>query len=188
MRATEPAERVLQVEDLRLRPWTARRRRRGDQRFRRPVDPALRGQPVRHRGRCHAVRDHPLGVLGAGHRSSLGDHGGRDRDSARTRGTARDGRPPAAGDDRLLVAAESPRPWCHGACDRAGVVVRVRDVGPPSHRVGACRGERGLMPGRRVRAGYVYEGTLRQAMRYPVDGRWSDEHLHARLATDGQSP
>lgn len=33
-----------------------------------------------------------------------------------------------------------------------------------------------------VRAGYAYEGTLRQAMRYPVDGRWSDEHLHARLA------
>jgi RimJ/RimL family protein N-acetyltransferase len=34
------------------------------------------------------------------------------------------------------------------------------------------------------RAGYAYEGTLRQSMRYPVDGRWSDEHLHARLATD----
>ena len=34
------------------------------------------------------------------------------------------------------------------------------------------------------RAGYPYEGTLRQAMRYPVDGRWSDEHLHARLASD----
>ena len=34
------------------------------------------------------------------------------------------------------------------------------------------------------RAGYPYEGTLRQAMRYPVDGRWSDEHLHARLADD----
>jgi len=35
-----------------------------------------------------------------------------------------------------------------------------------------------------VRAGYSYEGTLRHAMRYPVDGRWSDEHLHARLTTD----
>ncbi len=34
------------------------------------------------------------------------------------------------------------------------------------------------------RAGYPYEGTLRHAMRYPVDGRWSDEHLHARLVTD----
>lgn len=34
------------------------------------------------------------------------------------------------------------------------------------------------------RAGYPYEGTLRDAMCYPVDGRWSDEHLHARLATD----
>jgi [ribosomal protein S5]-alanine N-acetyltransferase len=34
------------------------------------------------------------------------------------------------------------------------------------------------------RAGFSYEGTLREAMRYPVDGRWSDEHLHARLSTD----
>ena len=34
------------------------------------------------------------------------------------------------------------------------------------------------------RAGYRYEGTLREGMRYPVDGRWSDEHLHARLRTD----
>jgi len=34
------------------------------------------------------------------------------------------------------------------------------------------------------RAGYVAEGVMRQAMRYPVDGRWSDEHLHARLAGD----
>ena len=34
------------------------------------------------------------------------------------------------------------------------------------------------------RAGYRAEGVMRSAMRYPVDGRWSDEHLHARLATD----
>jgi ribosomal-protein-alanine N-acetyltransferase len=34
------------------------------------------------------------------------------------------------------------------------------------------------------RCGYRYEGLLRQAMQYPVDGRWSDEHLHARLAGD----
>lgn len=34
------------------------------------------------------------------------------------------------------------------------------------------------------RCGYVQEGVLRQAMRYPVDGRWSDEHLHSRLSTD----
>jgi [ribosomal protein S5]-alanine N-acetyltransferase len=34
------------------------------------------------------------------------------------------------------------------------------------------------------RCGYRLEGTLRDAMRYPVDGRWSDEHLHARLSTD----
>ncbi|WP_088283285.1 GNAT family N-acetyltransferase [Kineosporia sp. A_224] len=34
------------------------------------------------------------------------------------------------------------------------------------------------------RAGYRAEGVLRDGMRYPVDDRWSDEHLHARLVTD----
>jgi [ribosomal protein S5]-alanine N-acetyltransferase len=34
------------------------------------------------------------------------------------------------------------------------------------------------------RCGYRFEGILRGAMRYPDDGRWSDEHLHARLAED----
>jgi RimJ/RimL family protein N-acetyltransferase len=34
------------------------------------------------------------------------------------------------------------------------------------------------------RAGYLAEGVMRAAMRYPADGRWSDEHLHARLVTD----
>lgn len=33
------------------------------------------------------------------------------------------------------------------------------------------------------RAGFAYEGTLRDAMRY-TGGRWSTEHLHARLVTD----
>jgi ribosomal-protein-alanine N-acetyltransferase len=34
------------------------------------------------------------------------------------------------------------------------------------------------------RSGYRQEGVMRSAMRYPVDGRRSDEHLHARLVTD----
>ena len=34
------------------------------------------------------------------------------------------------------------------------------------------------------RCGYPMEGVMRDAMRYPDDGRWSDEHLHARLASD----
>lgn len=34
------------------------------------------------------------------------------------------------------------------------------------------------------RCGYLPEGVMRQAMYYPADGRWSDEHLHARLAAD----
>jgi ribosomal-protein-alanine N-acetyltransferase len=34
------------------------------------------------------------------------------------------------------------------------------------------------------RCGYLPEGVMRAAMRYPVDDRLSDEHLHARLATD----
>ncbi|HET9658557.1 MAG TPA: GNAT family N-acetyltransferase [Kineosporiaceae bacterium] len=37
------------------------------------------------------------------------------------------------------------------------------------------------------RCGYRLEGTMRGAMRYPSDGRWSDEHLHARLAGDPRS-
>jgi ribosomal-protein-alanine N-acetyltransferase len=38
------------------------------------------------------------------------------------------------------------------------------------------------------RCGYRLEGTMRDAMRYPSDGRWSDEHLHARLAADREPP
>lgn len=38
------------------------------------------------------------------------------------------------------------------------------------------------------RAGYRQEGVMRSAMRYPVDGRRSDEHLHARLVTDPAPP
>ncbi|MDQ1289058.1 MAG: hypothetical protein QG622_2624 [Actinomycetota bacterium] len=34
------------------------------------------------------------------------------------------------------------------------------------------------------RCGYLMEGVMRDAMRYPDDGRWSNEHLHARLASD----
>jgi RimJ/RimL family protein N-acetyltransferase len=34
------------------------------------------------------------------------------------------------------------------------------------------------------RAGYPPEGVKRSAMCYPVDGRRSDEHLHARLISD----
>lgn len=34
------------------------------------------------------------------------------------------------------------------------------------------------------RCGYPQEGVLRDGMRYPSDGRWSDEHLHARVAGD----
>lgn len=38
------------------------------------------------------------------------------------------------------------------------------------------------------RCGYAFEGVMRDAMRYPDDGRWSDEHLHARLVTDPEPP
>ncbi|GAB6901028.1 GNAT family N-acetyltransferase [Kineosporia succinea] len=34
------------------------------------------------------------------------------------------------------------------------------------------------------RSGYPLEGVMREAMRYPDDGRRSDEHLHARLVSD----
>jgi len=38
------------------------------------------------------------------------------------------------------------------------------------------------------RAGFAPEGVMRSAMRYPADGRRSDEHLHARLRTDPPPP
>lgn len=38
------------------------------------------------------------------------------------------------------------------------------------------------------RCGYRPEGTLRDGMRYPDGERWSDEHLHARLARDPAPP
>ena len=37
------------------------------------------------------------------------------------------------------------------------------------------------------RAGFAPEGVLRSVMVYPIDGRRSDEHLHARLRTDQAS-
>jgi RimJ/RimL family protein N-acetyltransferase len=46
----------------------------------------------------------------------------------------------------------------------------------------AIENERSCAVGRR--AGYRPEGVLRDGMRYPVDDRWSDEHLHARLVGD----
>jgi RimJ/RimL family protein N-acetyltransferase len=36
-----------------------------------------------------------------------------------------------------------------------------------------------------VAAGFAHEGTLRQSFRY-ADGTYHDEHLHARLSTDGR--
>lgn len=38
------------------------------------------------------------------------------------------------------------------------------------------------------RCGFRLEGVMREAMRYPSDGRWSDEHLHARIAGDPDRP
>jgi RimJ/RimL family protein N-acetyltransferase len=38
------------------------------------------------------------------------------------------------------------------------------------------------------RCGFRLEGVLRDAMRYPSDGRWSDEHVHARIAGDRVVP
>lgn len=34
------------------------------------------------------------------------------------------------------------------------------------------------------RCGFRLEGVKREAMQYPDDDRWSDEHLHARLVSD----
>lgn len=66
---------------------------------------------------------------------------------------------------------------------RAGTMAVLRHF--PWHRIElrhAVENESSCAVARRC--GYPLEGVLRQAMRYPSDGRWSDEHLHARLASD----
>lgn len=66
---------------------------------------------------------------------------------------------------------------------RLGSDVVLRQLG--WHRVElrhAVENERSCAVARRC--GYRLEGVMREAMRYPSDGRWSDEHLHARLSCD----
>lgn len=66
---------------------------------------------------------------------------------------------------------------------RAGTTAVIRGLG--WHRIElhhAIENDRSCAVARR--SGYRAEGVLRSAMRYPSDGRWSDEHLHARLADD----
>lgn len=48
--------------------------------------------------------------------------------------------------------------------------------------------ENGRSCGVAKRSGYPQEGVMRSAMRYPIDGRRSDEHLHARLSSDPPPP
>ncbi|MCX4473309.1 GNAT family N-acetyltransferase [Micromonospora sp. NBC_01655] len=53
------------------------------------------------------------------------------------------------------------------------------------HRIELCHAVPNVVSCRvALRAGYLAEGTLRESYRYG-DGRRHDEHLHARLATDG---
>ncbi len=69
------------------------------------------------------------------------------------------------------------------AAVRGGTDILLRRAG--WHRIElrhAVENERSCSVARRC--GYQFEGVLRDGMRYPSDGRWSDEHLHARLASD----
>ena len=69
------------------------------------------------------------------------------------------------------------------AAVRAGSLAVFQHLG--WHRIElyhAVENERSCAVARRC--GYRFEGVMRDAMRYPDDGRWSDEHLHARLAAD----
>ncbi len=70
---------------------------------------------------------------------------------------------------------------------RRGTELALRTLG--WHRIElrhAVENERSCAVARRC--GYRLEGTMRDGMRYPSDGRWSDEHLHARLVTDRRLP
>lgn len=93
--------------------------------------------------------------------------------------------------DRLLgrgsvgywLAAEVRGRGVGTAALAAGTAVVFGELG--WHRVElshAVENERSCALARRC--GYRPEGTLRDGMRYPDGERWSDEHLHARLASD----
>lgn len=69
------------------------------------------------------------------------------------------------------------------AAVRAGSTIVLRHLG--WHRVElrhAVENARSCAVARRC--GYRVEGIMREGMRYPSDGRWSDEHVHARLGSD----
>ena len=100
----------------------------------------------------------------------------------------------SVGFGQLLSGVESgsvgywalPEIRAHGvvtAAVRLGTRAAFRHL--PWHRIElyhAVENERSCRVARRC--GYEYEGVMRDAMKYPDDGRWSNEHLHARLVTD----
>jgi RimJ/RimL family protein N-acetyltransferase len=102
----------------------------------------------------------------------------------------------SVGFGQLLSGVESGSVgyWALPSVRGHGVVTRAVRAGTTAvfqhlgwHRIElyhAVENERSCAVARRC--GYRYEGVMRDAMRYPDDGRWSDEHLHARLISDAE--
>jgi [ribosomal protein S5]-alanine N-acetyltransferase len=187
VKATEPDERVLQVEDLRLRPWTVD-----------DVDvviSAFADPSIRHyAGNLYDTADEATRFVTTRSASWAQGTGAAWAITAAETGTVLGHVGLHEMDAGLRLAMIGY--WLLPRARGRGVMTRA--IGPVSayafeslglHRIELAHAVENEASCRVAeRAGYVYEGTLRQAMRYPVDGRWSDEHLHARLATDGQSP
>lgn len=82
-----------------------------------------------------------------------------------------------------LSAAARGRGWASAAC-RAVTAAAFERLG--WHRVELYHAVENVASCAVARrCGFALEGTMRSAVRY-ADGRWSDEHLHARLADDPQ--
>jgi RimJ/RimL family protein N-acetyltransferase len=78
--------------------------------------------------------------------------------------------PWARGDGVGTAAVTAVTRWAFGALGLRRIELRHAVPNTASCRLAA-------------RAGYLLEGTLRDAYRYG-DGQWYDEHLHARLVSD----
>jgi RimJ/RimL family protein N-acetyltransferase len=66
--------------------------------------------------------------------------------------------------------------WAFAAEERGGLGVRRLQLLHAVGNTASCRVAQ--------KAGFLHEGTLRGSFRYG-DGAWHDEHIHARLFTDG---
>lgn len=184
MRETAPEERVLRVgDDLRLRPWTLEDSEVVLSAF---VDPSIR----HYAGNLYDTAADATRFVTTRSTAWAEGTGAAWAVTAAATGTVLGHVGLHEMDARLRLAMVGywllPRARGRGVMTQAlGAVSSYGFQSLGLHRIELAHAVENEVSCRVAeRAGFPYEGTLRHAMRYPVDGRWSDEHLHARLATD----